>query len=109
MYCSVHLRVLILALTPVVSAYSISAQITIQPAGPTSLAQASSQANSSNTTVRLHWGARPGVSRYRLQLARDPAFSDIVFDRVVAGNEHQINDLPPRRYFWRIAPLTTKL
>ncbi|SRR6266436_601152 len=61
------------------------------------------------TEVHLRWGQRPGVSRYRLQLASDSAFSDIVFDRVVAGNDYQINDLSPGRYFWRIAPLTGTL
>ena len=57
----------------------------------------------------MRWGARPGVSRYRLQLASDSAFADILFDRVVAGNDYQINDLTPGRYFWRIAPLTDRL
>ena len=62
-----------------------------------------------NTAVHLRWGARPGVARYRLQLASDSAFADIVFDGVVAGNDYQIKDLSPGRYFWRIAPLTGKL
>lgn len=61
------------------------------------------------STVNLRWGARPGVSRYRLQLAQDVSFSDIVFDRVVTGNQTQVNDLAPGKYFWRIAPLTTRL
>src|SRR5260370_39382153 len=61
------------------------------------------------TTIHLRWGARPGVNRYRLQLATDRGFHDIVFDRVVAGTEYQISDLTRGTYFWRIAPLTTKL
>lgn len=61
------------------------------------------------TTVHLRWGQRPGVSRYRLQLAQDRDFADIVFDRVVNGLESEINDLEPGRYFWRVAPLTAKL
>src|SRR6185436_1169594 len=59
----------------------------------------------SNTHVHLHWGARPGVSRYRLQLAADREFRDIVFDRMITGTETDINDLPVGRYFWRIAAL----
>ena len=62
-----------------------------------------------NTSVHLRWGQQSGVTRYRLQLAHDRSFSDIIFDRVVAGNEIEINDLDAGRYFWRIAPLTTKL
>ena len=59
-----------------------------------------------NTTVHLRWGPRAGVSRYRLQLASDVHFRDIVFDRVISGTETDINDLAPGRYFWRMAPLT---
>jgi outer membrane protein assembly factor BamB len=62
-----------------------------------------------NTTLNLRWGARPGVARYRLQLAHDRDFADIVFDRVITGNQTQVYDLAPGRYFWRVAPLTAKL
>lgn len=62
-----------------------------------------------NTTVHLRWGQRAGVSRYRLQLAADVHFRDIVFDRVISGNETDVNDLAPGKYFWRIAPLTKTL
>jgi outer membrane protein assembly factor BamB len=58
------------------------------------------------TSVHLRWGARPGVTRYRLQVARDRNFTDIVFDRVVAGTEFEVNDLTEGRYYWRLAPLT---
>jgi outer membrane protein assembly factor BamB len=60
-------------------------------------------------TIHLRWGAQPGVGRYRLQLATDRGFNDIVFDRVVTGTEYEIKDLTPGTYYWRIAPLTTKL
>lgn len=62
-----------------------------------------------NTTVNLRWGPRPSVGRYRLQLAQDRNFADIVFDRVITGTQTQISDLAPGRYFWRVAPLTAKL
>ena len=52
--------------------------------------------NSQNVTVvTVRWGARPGVTRYRLQLAQDAAFNDIVFDRVVSGHEYSVSDLAP--------------
>lgn len=75
------------------------------------LAQSPTQGDSqiSGAAVHLRWSPRPGVSRYRLQLAGDSAFADILFDRVVVGNDYQINDLSPGRYFWRIAPLTATL
>src|SRR5467141_1446723 len=99
MSCTGHIRVLLLT-----AAILWSGPLIV-------LAQGTSKSdnNQANTTeVHLRWGPRPGVSRYRLQLASDSAFADIVFDRVVAGNEYQIKDLPAGRYFWRIASLTDK-
>lgn len=63
----------------------------------------------SDTKVHLRWGERAGVSRYRLQLAADVNFRDIVFDRVINGNQTEIGDLTPGNYFWRVAPLTDTL
>src|SRR5258708_28274975 len=60
------------------------------------------------TKAHLRWGARPGVFRYRLQLAADREFTDIIFDRVVSGNEYEVSDLTPRKYFWRVAALSNK-
>src|SRR5258706_15772029 len=101
MYCSGHFRVLLLTAAMFLpGAVSVLAQSNPLPGSNT-------QPN--NTEGHLHWGAQPGVCRYRLRLANDSAFADISFDRVVAGNDYQINDLPPGRYFWRIAPLTDTL
>src|SRR5216684_2913351 len=97
MDCSGHLRGLLLTATMLLSG-------TVFVLAQT--APANSQTDS--TEVHLRWASRPGVSRYRLQLASDSAFADIVFDRVVAGNEYQIKDLPAGRYFWRVASLTDK-
>ena len=60
------------------------------------------------TSAHLRWGARPGVFRYRLQLASDREFNDTIFDRVVSGNEYEVSDLLPGRYFWRVAALSDK-
>jgi hypothetical protein len=61
------------------------------------------------TTVTVRWGARSGVTRYRLQLAQDSGFTDIVFDRVVTCQEYRISGLAPGRYFWRVARMRAKL
>src|ERR1041384_4920439 len=99
MFCSKHIKVSALAaalfiLMPLVSAAAQPQEINQTP---------------TNTTVSLRWGLRRGVARYRLQLAQDRDFADIVFDRVITGNQTHINDLAPGRYFWRVAPLTAKL
>jgi outer membrane protein assembly factor BamB len=64
------------------------------------------QTASNQTTARaqLQWPGRAGVKRYRLQVAHDRRFKDIVFDRIVLGNEYQLTELPRGSYFWRIAP-----
>src|SRR6266403_3240045 len=100
MSCTGHIRVLLLT-----AAILLSGPLIVLAQG-TSI---SDNNQASTTEVHLRWGPRPGVSRYRLQLASDSAFGDIVFDRVVAGNDYQIHDLPPGRYFWRVAPLTGAL
>src|SRR5207253_9964068 len=56
---------------------------------------------SAPATVTMHWGARQGVIRYRLQLANDASFNDIVFDRVVSGLEYRVRELAASKYFWR--------
>lgn len=98
MYCFCHFRSLLLT-AAILLPGTLVAQIASSPEN--------TQANS--TEVHLRWGARPGISRYRLQLASDHAFTDILFDRVVVGSDYQINDLPPGWYYWRIAPLTDRL
>src|SRR3989454_8814775 len=104
MYCSSHLRVLVLIAAALSSSFSTRAQIP----GPVSR-QSNTQTDSPGMTANLRWDPRPGVSRYRLQLALDVGFADIVFDRVVNGNERRVTELPPGKYFWRIAPLTKTL
>jgi outer membrane protein assembly factor BamB len=99
MFCSKQITISALAaalfiLVPLVSGVAQPQEVNQTPA---------------HTSVNLRWGLRPGVARYRLQLSQDRDFADIVFDRVVAGNQTQVNDLAPGRYFWRVAPLTSKL
>lgn len=99
MFCSKHIKVSALAaalfiLVPLVSSAAQPQEVNQTP---------------TNTTVNLRWGPRPGVARYRLQLAQDRDFADIVFDRVITGNQTQVNNLAPGKYFWRVAPLTAKL
>ena len=97
MICSNYVRVLLLvALTMLTGNVVAMERQTQEPA-------------QARTTVRLRWGTRPGVVSYRLQLANDSSFRDIVFDRVINGNETAVDDLPAGRYYWRVAPLTAKL
>jgi outer membrane protein assembly factor BamB len=67
-----------------------------------SSAQSSASASQEIETT-LRWDARPGVTRYRLQVALDPRFNDIVYDGAVNGLEQKV-PLAPGRYYWRVAP-----
>src|SRR5262245_58370558 len=93
-----YLRVFLLTAMTLGVAAVERAQTNYAPAGPTPQNQF--------TEGRVRWGPRPGVTRYRLQLARDLDFTDIVFDRVVHSNEYQLDELAPGRYFWRVAALS---
>jgi outer membrane protein assembly factor BamB len=55
-------------------------------------------------SILVRWQGKPGVSRYRLQLARDERFEDIVFDQAVEGRQYVVKGLVPGNYFWRVAP-----
>lgn len=54
-------------------------------------------------SILVRWQGRPGVDRYRLQLATDERFEDIVFDQAVEGRQYVVKGLPPGNYFWRVA------
>ena len=68
------------------------------------LAQNTSRSVQARTALHLRWSGQEGVLRYRLQLAHDDQFQDIVFDRAVYGTEYVVSELGPGRYFWRVAP-----
>jgi outer membrane protein assembly factor BamB len=76
------------------------------PASFRTLAQPQQQTAVTQNAPRaqLKWTGSPGVKRYRLQVAHDAKFKDIVFDRIVIGNEYQLTELPLGSYFWRVAP-----
>jgi outer membrane protein assembly factor BamB len=85
-----------------------------EPAKPgaskTPQAATTTQANGQTPTAQqlppsilVRWQGRPGVNRYRLQLATDEKFEDIVFDQAVEGRQYVVKGLPPGNYFWRVA------
>jgi outer membrane protein assembly factor BamB len=74
-----------------------------QPAASTQKPNAADQAP---VSLKLKWAARPRVRRYRLQVALDEKFTDIVFDRAVVGLEQEVTGLQPGKYYWRVAPAT---
>ncbi len=57
-----------------------------------------------SSQVWIRWRGQPGVDRYRLQVARDRAFGDMVFDRAVVGLQAQVELPVGDSFFWRVAP-----
>ncbi|MGI9104944.1 MAG: PQQ-binding-like beta-propeller repeat protein [Pyrinomonadaceae bacterium] len=82
---------------------AISAQAQPDSAAP---AQRSSVAEQNPVPFTLRWQPKPRVKRYRLQVARDAKFDDIVFDRAVIGLEQEVTGLQSGKYYWRVAPAT---
>ena len=58
----------------------------------------------SGDAVELRWTAATEAATYRVQLARDPGFRDLVADQdAVAVTEARVGYLAPAEYFWRVA------
>jgi outer membrane protein assembly factor BamB len=74
-----------------------------QPAAATQKPSADAQPP---VSLKLKWAAKPRARRYRLQVALDEKFTDIVFDRAVVGLEQEVTGLQPGKYYWRVAPAT---
>jgi outer membrane protein assembly factor BamB len=75
-----------------------------QPAAATQKSNAA--AAQTPVSLKLKWAAKRRVRRYRLQVALDEKFTDIVFDRAVVGLEQEVTGLQPGKYYWRVAPAT---
>ena len=85
-------------------ALSLPAAARAQPAASTQKSNAA--ATQSPVSLKLKWAAKSRVRRYRLQVALDEKFTDIVFDRAVVGLEQEVTGLQAGRYYWRVAPAT---
>jgi outer membrane protein assembly factor BamB len=62
------------------------------------------EARQVSSSILVRWSGTPGVNRYRLQLATDEQFQDVVYDQPVEGRQHIVRGLPSGNYFWRVAP-----
>ncbi|MEP6706982.1 MAG: PQQ-binding-like beta-propeller repeat protein [Pyrinomonadaceae bacterium] len=58
-----------------------------------------------SASARIQWKAQSQVSRYRLQVARDEGFTDMVIDKAVSGTGYVISGLPEGTYYWRVAAI----
>ena len=58
------------------------------------------------TTIR--WSKQKGVTKYRLQIADDKGFRNVLFDISLVGGPHTVCWLSPGYYYWRVAPSNGK-
>ena len=75
---------------------------------PPTLAQTSA-AREISFPVAIEWNSRPGVIKYRLQIAADEKFQNVFFDGRVTGSRYLIKELPAGYYFWRVASADSSL
>lgn len=68
-----------------------------------SVAQAQVVSQTSAPT-KIAWTKQPGARRYRLQVATDEQFRDVLLDRLVEGEEFEVTEFTPGFYYWRVAP-----
>jgi len=56
----------------------------------------------------MSWGESAAIARYRLQVARDEAFTDLLMDdaAITASHATTPQPLPPGIYYWRVASIT---
>ena len=54
-------------------------------------------------TAQISWTKQTTATSYRIQIASDELFNDILFDGLVSGNQYVVKDLPVGRYYWRVA------
>lgn len=59
----------------------------------------------STSSLKLSWHAAERAERYRVQVARDGAFRDVMLDRTASGLDVTATGLRPGHYFWRVASL----
>jgi hypothetical protein len=53
----------------------------------------------------LQWKKQTSVTRYRLQVASDEKFQDVLFDKPITGERYVVSALSPGYYYWRVAPI----
>ena len=71
---------------------------------PVSFATAGQERNPTQATVaHIEWSKQRGATRYRLQIASDEQFSDVLFDGLITGNQYIVSDLPAGHYYWRVS------
>lgn len=79
--------------------------VQVAPGFPTLVAPADG-ATMVGPTPLLTWSTVSGATGYRVEIARDEIFTDIVVNVIVAANNYTpVQALEPNTYFWRVTAL----
>lgn len=83
---------------------SLRANVFAPLAGAPALNTPANGAASVSTAAQLTWTALPGASSYRVQVASDAAFTNIVAQQSgITGTSYTLNGVQPQtEYFWRV-------
>lgn len=60
------------------------------------------------TAATLTWNSGNDADAYRLRIARDPGFRNIVAEVEVSQPRYASSALEPGRYYWQVAPVTLR-
>ena len=83
----------------------LTLEVETAPSFPTLTAPANNAIVSSQTPL-ISWAASDGADNYRLEIARDDDFSDMVISQLLAPTFFPVTQaLDPGEYFWRVTAL----
>ena len=82
----------------------VDLQVAVGIPGAGTLVSPGNNATNVATQPTLSWNAVAGADDYRLELATDAGFGNVVLDTVVAGTSHQVSPSlsTSTSYFWRV-------
>jgi secreted trypsin-like serine protease/subtilisin-like proprotein convertase family protein len=74
-----------------------------QPAAPQPL-QPSANALDMTVAPLFVWSAVPGAERYRLEIATEPSFQNVIYSAISEETQHGLDEWlgPMKRYYWRV-------
>ncbi len=78
------------------------------PAAP-ALAAPLAEASVVGDRATFAWAGSAPAARYRVQIARDASFADLLAERDAGeAAEVEVDQIPPGRYFWRVAAVNDR-
>jgi predicted phage tail protein len=59
-------------------------------------------------TLVLTWNASGGAVQYKIQVAKDAAFTKLIVSEKVSGTTKELTSLAARSYYWRVKAINAE-